>query len=64
MFSKLTVSFLAVLMLVVSLGCSGQNFIPVRPGNGEFLGTTLGLRTVASVEALAPTDKKIGRAHV
>ena len=47
----------AVVMLV-SVGCSGASFIPVRPGNAEFAGKTLGMRTVSSVEALAPTDKK------
>jgi hypothetical protein len=58
MFLKSFSSLFLVMMLLVSVGCSGANFIPVRPGAGEFAGKTLGLRTVSSVEALAPTDKK------
>jgi len=46
----------AVVMLV-SVGCSGANFTVVRDGSGTHTGTVLGMRSVADVRALAPTDK-------
>ena len=50
-------SFICAILLLVSFGCSGQNFVVVRDGSGVNAGKVLGMRTVADVRAFAPTDK-------
>jgi hypothetical protein len=50
-------AFICAILLLVSFGCSSQNFVVVRDGTGAHAGKVLGMRTVADVRALAPTDK-------
>ena len=57
MFLKSFSSLFLMVMLLVSVGCSGANFTVVRDGSGAHTGTVLGMRSVVDVRALAPTDK-------